>query len=108
MLVELADQRHQMQACRRAWTVRQRSGDHLHAVRLKQSAYLGNSVRVGAIALADQKRGWVQPDHVAGFGFSWRAQLTCQRNTKIAAEFNMTPRFRNPLRLAGIQADQAA
>ena len=73
----------------------------------KQRSHLRNPRSVGAVALADQQSGGIEPHHVAGFSFSRRLNLTQHRHAKAAAEFHMTLRFRNSVRLAGMQADEA-
>ena len=81
--------------------------EHFNAVGLKQRPHLRDSGRVGAIALADQQSGGIEPDHVPGFSFSRRLNLTQRRNANAPAEFDVTLRFRNAVRLAGMQADEA-
>src|SRR6185312_12224266 len=76
-------------------------------MRLKQRPHLGDSRRVGAIALADQQSSGVEPDHVSGLSFSRRVDSTGLGNAQAPAELEVALRFWNAVRLTRMQADQS-
>ena len=57
--------------------------------------------------MTDKQSFGIEPDHVTGFSFSRRLNLSQRRYANAATEFDVTLRLRNPIQLAGMEANKA-
>ena len=87
--------------------MRQRRRQHFHVMRTKQRPHLLDSRSVRAITVTDKQSFGIEPDHVTGFSFSRRLNLSQRWDANAATEFDVPLRLRNPIQLARMEANEA-
>ena len=106
VIVEQADQGHQMQAGGGAGTMGERGRENLHSFRSEQVVELANTGGIRAIAVTDEESLGIEPEDVSGFGGAGRSDLAESGNVDRLAERGVVRAFDQPVRLAGTHHEQ--
>src|SRR5579862_7379206 len=110
MVVEKADERHEMKAGGRARAVRQRGGNHLDSLGVQKAVDKRNAELVGPVAVTDQQSFGIEPEHVSGFGSALCRvcrDFVQRGNLKVQEESGLMSGFGDSIGLTGAEDDHA-